>query len=123
MIDRVVGGTPVVRLRRVVPPQAAEIWVKLEGMNPAGSIKDRTALALILDGEGRVRYRGAPDADYEEGDAGFLVEALAAVLAGEDPPVDERPCDYGCYFNDPASCLEFRPEPETAAAPPQNTTR
>lgn len=52
-VDRWIGGTPVVRLRRVVEPGMAEVWVKLEGMNPGGSIKDRTALGMILDAEER----------------------------------------------------------------------
>lgn len=53
MIDRFIGGTPVVRLERVVEPGMAEVWVKLEGLNPGGSIKDRTALALVEDAERR----------------------------------------------------------------------
>lgn len=53
MIDHYIGDTPLVRLERVVEPDMAEVWVKLEGMNPGGSIKDRTALALIRDGERR----------------------------------------------------------------------
>lgn len=43
----------MVRLERVVEPGMAEVWVKLEGMNPGGSIKDRTALGMILDAEAR----------------------------------------------------------------------
>jgi cysteine synthase A len=41
----------MVRLERVSEPDMAEVWVKLEGMNPGGSIKDRTALGMILDAE------------------------------------------------------------------------
>ena len=41
----------MVRLERIVEPDMAEVWVKLEGMNPGGSIKDRTALGMILDAE------------------------------------------------------------------------
>jgi cysteine synthase A len=52
-IDQAIGDTPVVQLRRVVEPGMAEVWVKLEGMNPGGSIKDRTALGMILDAEER----------------------------------------------------------------------
>jgi cysteine synthase len=51
MIDSFIGCTPTVRLERVVEPDMAEVWVKLEGMNPGGSIKDRTALAMIVDAE------------------------------------------------------------------------
>jgi cysteine synthase A len=53
VIDRFIGNTPTVRLERVVEPGMAEVWVKLEGMNPGGSIKDRTALSMILDAESR----------------------------------------------------------------------
>lgn len=52
-IDRFIGDTPLVRLERVVEPGMAEVWVKVEGMNPGGSIKDRTALAMITDAERR----------------------------------------------------------------------
>ena len=52
-IDAVIGKTPIVRLERVVEPGMADVWVKLEGMNPGGSIKDRTALGMILDAEAR----------------------------------------------------------------------
>ncbi len=41
----------MVRLTRVVDPGMAEVWVKIEGMNPAGSIKDRTALGMIVEAE------------------------------------------------------------------------
>ncbi|HEX7051057.1 MAG TPA: cysteine synthase A [Longimicrobiales bacterium] len=53
MIDDFIGHTPMVRLERVVEPGMAEVWVKLEGLNPGGSIKDRTALALVRSGEER----------------------------------------------------------------------
>ncbi|MBW3535418.1 MAG: cysteine synthase A [Gemmatimonadetes bacterium] len=52
-IDRFIGRTPMVRLQRVVESDMAEVWVKVEGMNPGGSIKDRPALAMVLDAEGR----------------------------------------------------------------------
>jgi cysteine synthase A len=42
-----IGNTPLVRLKRVVPPDHAGIWLKLEGMNPTGSYKDRMAVAQI----------------------------------------------------------------------------
>ncbi len=51
MIDAFIGATPLVRLERVVEPGMAEVWVKVEGVNPAGSIKDRTALAMITHAE------------------------------------------------------------------------
>lgn len=42
-----IGDTPLVRLRRVVPEGAAAIWAKCEQLNPGGSVKDRIALAMI----------------------------------------------------------------------------
>jgi len=50
-IDAAIGNTPMVRLTRVVEPGMADVWVKIEGMNPGGSIKDRTALGMIVDAE------------------------------------------------------------------------
>lgn len=52
-IDTAIGHTPMVQLARVVEPDMAEVWVKVEGMNPGGSIKDRTALGMIVDAEQR----------------------------------------------------------------------
>ncbi len=42
-----IGNTSLVRLRKVVPPGCAEVFVKLEWENPTGSMKDRMALAVI----------------------------------------------------------------------------
>ena len=42
-----IGGTPLVRLRRLAPENGAELWIKLEYVNPTGSMKDRMALAMI----------------------------------------------------------------------------
>src|SRR5688572_18026990 len=42
-----VGRTPVIQLRKVVPDDIAEVWCKCEQYNPGGSVKDRIALAMI----------------------------------------------------------------------------
>ena len=42
-----IGRTPVVRLRRLVPPDSADVFVKLEYFSPTGSYKDRMAVAMI----------------------------------------------------------------------------
>ncbi len=42
-----IGGTPLVELKRVVPPDHARVLVKVEGQNPTGSMKDRMALSVI----------------------------------------------------------------------------
>ena len=50
-----IGNTPVVCLKRVVPPDSTEVWVKIEGVNPTGSYKDRMALAMVEGAEGAQR--------------------------------------------------------------------
>ena len=52
-----IGNTPMVRLRRMTDAASAEVWVKLEGFNPGGSVKDRIALAMIEDAEQRGKLR------------------------------------------------------------------
>lgn len=52
-VEHVIGKTPMVRLHRVAEPGMAEVWIKLEGTNPGGSIKDRTAWYMIKDAEAR----------------------------------------------------------------------
>lgn len=42
-----VGQTPMLRFRRIVPPDAAEVFAKLEYLNPGGSVKDRAAIGMI----------------------------------------------------------------------------
>ncbi len=42
-----IGNTPIVQLTHITAPDSAEIWAKLEGFNPGGSVKDRIALAMI----------------------------------------------------------------------------
>src|SRR6478609_805900 len=46
-----IGNTPLVRLRRLAPANGVEIWVKLEHLNPSGSMKDRMALSMIKGAE------------------------------------------------------------------------
>lgn len=46
-VEEAIGETPLVRLRRVVPDDAAPVYVKLEGRNPGGSVKDRPARAIV----------------------------------------------------------------------------
>jgi cysteine synthase len=42
-----IGNTPLVRLNRIAPRSGAELWIKLEYVNPTGSMKDRMALSMI----------------------------------------------------------------------------
>lgn len=66
-IERLVGNTPLVRLRRLPGPTSNQVLIKLEGDNPAGSVKDRPAMSMIQ----RAEERG----DISPGDA--LVEATS----------------------------------------------
>ena len=46
-----IGDTPLLELKRIVPPDCARILIKVESANPTGSMKDRMALAMIEGGE------------------------------------------------------------------------
>jgi cysteine synthase A len=46
-ITKLVGGTPILQLKRVVPANAADVFAKLEYLNPGGSVKDRAAIGII----------------------------------------------------------------------------
>ena len=48
-----IGQTPLVRLRRIVPGGSAEVLAKLESLNPGGSVKDRICLSMIEDAENK----------------------------------------------------------------------
>jgi cysteine synthase len=75
-----IGNTPIVRLRKVVPPSAAEVWVKLEGCNPTGSYKDRMARALIEAAETRGELRaGMTVVEYTGGSTGSSLAFVCAV--------------------------------------------
>lgn len=79
MIDRHIGDTPVVRLQRVVEAGMADVHVKVEGMNPGGSIKDRTALAMVLDAEERgVLQPGQTIVEPTSGNTGVGLAQVAA---------------------------------------------
>jgi len=55
-----IGNTPIVKINRIPGPEDAEIWAKLEGFNPGGSVKDRIALSMIeaAEKEGRLKPGG-----------------------------------------------------------------
>ena len=75
-----VGATPMVRLKRVIPQDAATVLGKMENLNPGGSVKDRIALAMVEDAERSGRLR--PDSVIVEptsGNAGIGLALVAAV--------------------------------------------
>ncbi|HEX6684912.1 MAG TPA: cysteine synthase family protein [Candidatus Limnocylindrales bacterium] len=78
---RTIGNTPLVHLRRVVPPGCAQIVVKVEGVNPTGSMKDRMAQSMIARAESDGRLRpGDTVVEYTGGSTGA---ALALVCAAK----------------------------------------
>src|SRR3990172_3165320 len=80
-----IGHTPAVRLRNLVRPDMAEVWVKLEANNPTGSYKDRMALAMI---EGAERYgRLSPGQTVVEYTGGSTGSSLALVCALKGYPL------------------------------------
>jgi len=80
-VENVIGKTPMVRLHKVVEPGMAEVWVKLEGANPGGSIKDRTAWYLIKDAEERGILRPGSSQTIVEPTSGNTGIGLAMVAA------------------------------------------
>jgi len=75
-----IGGTPMVRLNRVVPDGAAEVLAKVESHNPAGSVKDRIALSMIeaAEREGRLKP-GDTIVEPTSGNTGIGLAMVAAV--------------------------------------------
>jgi cysteine synthase A len=78
-----IGDTPIVKLHRVVPDNV-EIYAKVEAFNPAGSVKDRLALAIIDDAERRGTIK--PGQTIVEATSGNTGIALAMVAAAKGYP-------------------------------------
>jgi cysteine synthase len=74
-----IGNTPVVRLRRVVPEGAAQVFVKLEYFNPTGSYKDRMAKSMIEEAERRGDLK--PGMTVVEASGGSTGSSVAFVCA------------------------------------------
>ena len=77
-ILQTIGNTPIVRLHRIAPPNV-ELYAKVESFNPGGSVKDRLALAIILDAEQRGLLK--PGDTVVEATSGNTGVALAMVCA------------------------------------------
>ncbi|HMJ15903.1 MAG TPA: cysteine synthase A [Polyangiaceae bacterium] len=75
-----IGSTPLVRLGRVSPSGGAVVWAKAEFMNPAGSVKDRPALAMILAAEAQGTIKsGSTLVEATSGNTGISLAMIAAV--------------------------------------------
>ncbi len=75
-----IGATPMVRLNKVAKPGSAELWAKVEGNNPGGSIKDRIALAMVEAAEAAGQLRpGSTIVEPTSGNTGIGLALVAAV--------------------------------------------
>lgn len=81
-IEAFVGNTPLVRLQRLVKPGSNIVLVKLEGNNPAGSVKDRPAISMIQHAEARGEIKpGDRLIEATSGNTGIAL-AMAAAIKG-----------------------------------------
>ncbi|EKY3195686.1 cysteine synthase CysM [Cronobacter turicensis] len=79
-LENTIGNTPLVKIQRLGPDNGSEIWVKLEGNNPAGSVKDRAALAMITRAEARGDIKpGDTLIEATSGNTGIALAMIAAV--------------------------------------------
>src|SRR5580658_7586221 len=83
-----IGNTPLVQLRRVVPPGAARVFIKLEYYNPTGSYKDRMARSVIEGAERRgVLKPGIRVVEYTGGSTGCSLAMVCSVKGYSFTPV------------------------------------
>jgi cysteine synthase B len=81
-IEAFVGNTPLVRLQRITAGKNNTILAKLEGNNPAGSVKDRPAISMIRQAEARGRIKpGDTLIEATSGNTGIAL-AMAAAIRG-----------------------------------------
>jgi len=79
-LEQTIGNTPLVRLQRLGPDNGSEIWLKLEGNNPAGSVKDRAALSMIRQAELRGEIKpGDVLIEATSGNTGIALAMIAAM--------------------------------------------
>lgn len=81
VLETCIGNTPLVRLRHVIRglPSGVEVFAKAEHLNPGGSVKDRPALSMILDGERRGKLRpGMAILDATSGNTGIAYAMIGA---------------------------------------------
>jgi cysteine synthase A len=108
-----IGNTPVVKLHRLVEPESAAIWAKLEPLNPGGSIKDRICLNMIEHAEHTGELRpGYTIVEPTSGNTGIGLALVAAVKGYEliltmpDTMSEERKSLLAAY----GATLELTPD-------------
>jgi cysteine synthase A len=97
-VTELIGDTPIVKLNRLVPEDAAEVYLKLESFNAGGSVKDRIALNMInkAEAEGRIKP-GDTLLEVTSGNTGIGIALVAAVkgyrtviVMGDNVSVERR---------------------------------
>lgn len=79
-LESCIGNTPLVQLQRMASGLGSEVWVKLEGNNPAGSVKDRAALSMIQQAELRGEIKpGDTLIEATSGNTGIALAMIAAM--------------------------------------------
>nr|WP_226930223.1 cysteine synthase CysM [Hafnia alvei] len=79
-MESCIGNTPLVQLQRMAAGTGSEVWVKLEGNNPAGSVKDRAALSMIQQAELRGEIKpGDTLIEATSGNTGIALAMIAAL--------------------------------------------
>ncbi|MFW5409124.1 cysteine synthase CysM [Pectobacterium brasiliense] len=79
-LEQCIGNTPLVKLQRLTQGLNSEVWLKLEGNNPAGSVKDRAALSMIQQAENRGDISpGDRLIEATSGNTGIALAMIAAV--------------------------------------------
>jgi cysteine synthase B len=103
-IEDLIGNTPLVRLQRLPGDSSNKILVKLEGNNPAGSVKDRPALSMIQQAESRGEITaGDKLIEATSGNTGIALAMVAAIkgykmtLIMPDNLSDERKASMVAY--------------------------
>ena len=103
-ITELIGNTPMFKLTRLVPLDAAEVWLKLERFNPGGSVKDRPALRMIEQAEeDGVLRPGMTIVEPTSGNTGIGIAMVAAakgyqaILVMPDTMTEERRMILSAY--------------------------
>ncbi|CAM4511771.1 cysteine synthase A [Paenibacillus xylanexedens] len=78
-VTELIGGTPLVRLNRIVPEGSAEVFVKLEYQNPGSSVKDRIAISIVEEAEKEGKLKpGDTIIEATSGNTGIGLAMVAA---------------------------------------------
>jgi len=93
-----IGNTPIVKLNRIPGAENAEVWAKLEGFNPGGSVKDRIALSMVeaAERDGKL-LAGGTIVESTSGNTGIGLAIVSAVKGyrciltmPEDMPLERK---------------------------------